>query len=167
MRANERAFETLKRLEGKWEGASTDGKSIQLTYQIASKNSIVIEFYNHFYKGQKMEDEMVTVYHLNGDELMLTHYCTLGNQPRMIADLTQEQSDTLQFNYVNATNLPHTDCLRMSGVTFHFEGDDRFKQTWYWCGKKAYIAPHNRSDDYDEIADDGLGKDTFTFVRAS
>jgi hypothetical protein len=30
-------------------------------------------------------DEMVTVYHADGPDLVLTHYCLEGNQPRMRA----------------------------------------------------------------------------------
>jgi hypothetical protein len=164
MNAHERAFRRLQRLEGEWRGGSPGGKEIRLTYRVASNNSIVIESYRHRYDGRDMDDEMVTVYHLDDGELVLTHYCTLGNQPRMKADL-DDAPDVLRFGYVGATNLSHPDCLRMSGVTFEFESEDRFTQTWYWCGAKAYIEPEHRSDDFDELPPDGPGEDTFTFMR--
>ncbi len=169
MRANIQAFERLIGLQGEWRGRSADGaKEIDLKYMVGSNRSIVIEFYRHYFKERHMTDEMVTVYHPNGDALMLTHYCTLGNQPRMIADLSGEFPDTLRFTYVDATNLTHCECLRMSGVTFQFQAPDRFRQTWYWYGKKKYVDPHHHSDDYEDLPDDGRpGEDTFDMLRTS
>lgn len=165
-KASQKAFDKLKALHGEWDGYSQDGaKQLHLKYMVASNSSIVIEFYRHIFKGKEVDDEMVTVYHPNGDELMLTHYCTLGNQPKMVADLTSGEDRILSFSYVNATNLTHNECLRMSGVRFEFLESDRFKQTWYWCGKKKYVDPNHHSDDYDDLPDDGLGEDTFTLIR--
>jgi hypothetical protein len=161
---NVRAFARLRALAGEWRGESGDGKEVYLTYEVTGKQSAVIERYRHFFKGQMMEDEMLTIYHLDGEQLMLTHYCTLGNQPRMQARI-DDAAGTIVFEYVGATNLPHPDALRMCGVTFEFHDTDRFRQTWYWDGKKCYIKPENRSDDYDDIPDDGLGLDTFTLMR--
>lgn len=157
------AFARLRALEGRWHGHSSDGKTIHLSYEVTGKHSAVIERYRHFFKGKLMEDEMVTVYHLDGEELVLTHYCTLGNQPHMRAEL--EGDDTVAFRYVGASNLSHPDALRMTGLTFRFEDDDHFTQTWYWDGKKCHIRPENRSDDYDDIPDDGLGADVFQLER--
>jgi hypothetical protein len=166
MKSSERAFQRLMNLEGEWHGSSSDGaKELRLLYVVASKKSVVIEFYKHYFKNEEMEDEMVTVYHPDGDKLMLTHYCTLGNQPRMVAELEDEDADVLRFSYVGATNLSHADCLRMSGVAFKFYGNDSFEQTWKWCGKKAHIAQEHRSDDHDDIADDGPGEDMFRMYR--
>jgi hypothetical protein len=168
MKANLRAFKKLCELQGEWSGTSFDGaKTLNLRYVIASKGSVVIEFYRHHFKNRDMDDEMVTVYHPDGDSLMLTHYCTLGNQPRMVADLEGDYLSTLAFAYQSATNLTHHACLRMSGVTFHFEGENRFRQTWFWHGNKTYIEPDHHSDDYDDLPEEGPGQDTFTLVRVS
>jgi hypothetical protein len=163
---NVRAFRRLRALAGEWHGHSSDGKAIYLTYEVTGKQSAVIERYRHFFKGKMMEDEMLTVYHLDGEDLVLTHYCTLGNQPRMRARIDDAaEPKTIAFDYVGASNLPHPDALRMCAVTFEFLDDDRFRQIWFWDGKKCYIKPENRSDDYDDIPDDGLGSDTFMLER--
>lgn len=164
----ELAFQRMKSLAGDWAGQSSDGKDLRLTYKVASKESIVIEFYKHFYQGVWMEDEMVTVYHLDEGDLVCTHYCTLGNQPRMKAVV--DDPDRVRFEFVGATNLLHPESLRMSGVDFHFVDDDHFTQTWYWYGKKRYVAESNKSDDFDEIEDEidpeTPGRDVFTLARA-
>ncbi|HYG47065.1 MAG TPA: hypothetical protein VD846_03900 [Allosphingosinicella sp.] len=163
MQTAQQAFEKLKSLAGRWKGSSSDGKEILLTYEVTGKDSAVIERYRHSWKGEVMPDEMVTMYHLNGDELMLTHYCTLGNQPRMRANLRID--DDVAFEYIGASNLPHPDALRMTGVAFHFVDEDHIVQTWKWDGEKRYIRPENRSDDFDDIPDSGEGVDTFHLTR--
>lgn len=159
------AFQRICALAGRWHGRSTDGKAIYLSYEVTGKNSAVIERYRHFFKDVLMEDEMVTIYHLDGDALVLTHYCTLGNQPHMQARL--DEPDTVAFEFVGATNLSHPDALRMTGVTFRFQDADHFTQTWFWNGKKCHIRPENRSDDFHDIPDDGLGEDVFSLERVA
>ena len=157
------AFEKLKSLAGEWHGTSPYGKDIRLTYEVTGKDSAVVERYRHYWKGKLMEDEMVTLYHLSGEDLVLTHYCTLGNQPRMQADLSIPED--VVFEYTGASNLPHPDALRMTGVAFHFINGNEMTQTWKWDGEKKYIRPENRSDDYEDIPDSGEGVDTFTLTR--
>ena len=36
------------------------------------------------------DHEMLTVYHLEGNDLVLTHYCAMGNQPRSTNRLEAE-----------------------------------------------------------------------------
>ena len=74
------AFEALKGLAGDWTGTLLDeGKSkpASVRYEVTSGGSAVKETMN---PGAK--DEMVTMYHRDGDGLVLTHFCAIGNQPR-------------------------------------------------------------------------------------
>ncbi len=76
------AFERFKGLAGDWEIVSTKDESqhgkIASRYHLTAGGNAVVET---VFPGEEME--MVTVYHRDGDQLMLTHYCHLGNQPRM------------------------------------------------------------------------------------
>ncbi len=74
---------------------------------------------------------MVTMYHLDGGKLMMTHYCSAGNQPRMVAEPSADPN-TLTFKYLDATNLKSPDDGHMSGLTVTFDGPDRFSQEWLW-----------------------------------
>ena len=48
--------------------------------------------------------EMVSVYHLDGADLVMTHYCVLGNQPRMKAD-PKSPADKIHFTFASGTKV--------------------------------------------------------------
>ena len=87
-------------------------------------------------------EAMVTMYHLDGDRLMMTHYCSLGNQPRMRAKKMAKDDKTLSFAFVDATNLTSPKDSHMHNLVFAFKDDDHFAQEWtMWKeGKTEHIA---------------------------
>jgi hypothetical protein len=109
------AFEKLKALAGVWKAVGSDYK---ITFEVASAGSIVIE----------REGDMVSVYHLDGDTLMMTHYCDLGNQPRLRAT-NFTSSNALTFDFVDITNLKvgqgHID-----GLTTQWLDNGNIKEIW-------------------------------------
>src|SRR5713226_971817 len=66
------AFARLKTLVGEWEADTKMGKA-HVSYELIAGGTAL-----------KMP-AMLTVYHLDGERLLLTHYCMAGNQPRMQA----------------------------------------------------------------------------------
>ena len=48
---------------------------------------------------------MATVYHLDGQDLMLTHYCSIANQPRMKASSVTQNGSRIEFDFLDITNL--------------------------------------------------------------
>ena len=48
--------------------------------------------------------EMVSIYHRDGGDLVMTHYCVLGNQPRMKAD-RNSSADQIHFQFAGGSNL--------------------------------------------------------------
>ena len=83
----------MKALEGKWVNVDDNGKPTGKTveYRLTAGSGTVVET---LMAGTP--HEMITVYHMDGDSLMLTHYCMLQNQPRMRA-LPSETTDVIQF----------------------------------------------------------------------
>ena len=75
--------------------------------------------------------EMVTVYHLDGGDLLLTHYCAAGNQPRMKLD-AQSPQDQLVFKFAGGTNLDPQRDMHMHEGSIKFLDDDRIQ--WNWQG---------------------------------
>lgn len=105
------AFEQLKALHGTWEGeaqlegAEPEAGTTTHTFRVSSAGSVVMET-----MAPGTEHEMINMYHLDGDDLVVTHYCASGNQPRMrLAEVTDD-GRTLRFVFDGGSNLdPATD----------------------------------------------------------
>lgn len=119
-------FEKLKALEGDWKDMR-DGHPVEINYKVMSGGSAMVETLM-----PKGEPNMVTVYHLDGDKLMMTHYCSAGNQPRMLADVSSGEADELNFEFIEATNLKSSTEGYMVGLKIVFDDRDHFKQVWTW-----------------------------------
>src|SRR6516162_4262898 len=77
-------FEALKKRAGDWVEVGKDGKptdKVVSSIRVTSAGSAVQET---LFPGS--DHEMVTMYHRDGADLILTHYCALGNQPRLRAE---------------------------------------------------------------------------------
>ena len=77
-------LEKMKKLVGTWLAADKDGKptdQVASIIKVTAGGSIVHET---LFPGQPQE--MVSIYTVNGPDLIMTHYCVLGNQPTMKAD---------------------------------------------------------------------------------
>lgn len=97
------AFEKLKTLAGTWVAAGTDGKptdEVVSVIKVTAGGSAVVET---LFPGQP--HEMVSVYHLDGPDLVMTHYCAVGNQPRVKLDPKASTAAKLVFKFAGGTNL--------------------------------------------------------------
>lgn len=118
-------LEQLKAMAGDWEGQTPEGTRVHVSYQVISGGSAVMEI-----RAPEKEPTMVTVFHLDGDSLMLTHYCSVGNQPRMSADAFRDGH--LDFHFVDVTNLEEPSAGHMHGLSVRFEGPRKVTQVWTW-----------------------------------
>ncbi len=122
-------LDRFKALKGTWE-ADMDGDSTFETtveYSVIAAGSAVAE---KLFPGT--EHEMITMYHMNGTELMCTHYCAAGNQPRL-KGATVEGTDgaaTVTFTMKDITNLATPEAMYMNGVTFTFAKDRTVTSVW-------------------------------------
>jgi len=84
---------------------------------------------------------MATAFHMDGDRLMLTHYCVAKNQPRLEATSFEDGGRTVVFTYVDGGNIPNRDRGHMDKAIFRFEGPDRMtsRWTWYQDGKEKWM----------------------------
>ena len=132
-------FDALKRLAGEWTGKMKHGDAeheAAVTYKLTAGGSALEETI-----GAGTEHEMVTMYHQDGDDLVLTHYCMLGNQPRMRAE-RGGSADKLAFKFTGAGNLKSEKAPHMHDMTLEILGDDHIKANWtmYKDGKPAETA---------------------------
>ncbi len=130
------ALAPLHSLIGDWTGTAQDGKVIRASYQFTSGGTSLTETL-----APEKEPAMTTMYHLDGNRLMLTHYCSLNNQPRMRANDYQAGDKTLTFTFVDATNLASPSDPHMHQVIFAFQDHDHFTQTWV-LSKDGKDMPH-------------------------
>jgi hypothetical protein len=90
----QKSFDQLKTLAGSWEGHVTtlppqpeiDGKPVQLTLRVTSMGNALL----HEMTGAGRPDDPITMLYLDGDRLMLTHYCDAGNRPRMTGKMSPD-----------------------------------------------------------------------------
>jgi hypothetical protein len=129
-------LEQFKQLAGEWVGKGKHGDmdhDIRVVYKVTSGGSAVVETID-----PGTEHEMVTVIHADGDALLLTHYCMLGNQPHMKA--TPKAGDSkVAFEFVKATNLKSDKDPYIRSATFTFVDKDTLKTEWthFNDGKEA------------------------------
>jgi len=78
------SFEALKSLAGEWRGNDTMGHQAEIRFRVTrGGTALVSELVEPNHQAQSLEDDMITMIHLDGDRLLLTHYCGADNQPRM------------------------------------------------------------------------------------
>jgi hypothetical protein len=116
-------MERLKSLVGTWEGKDEQGNPIQLSYKLVSDDNTLVETLDN--AGHK--ESMITVYHIDGDKVMLTHYCSVGNQPRM-KEVSSDAS-SISFSFVDGTNMKSGD-PHMHELTIRWIDADHIVQEW-------------------------------------
>jgi hypothetical protein len=138
------AFEQLKSLAGEWQGHSERNGKERLVYEIVGRGSAVMERYAD--EKSSSVDSMLTVYYLDGSRLLLTHYCVAGNQPRMAATHFDPVKGDLDFEFLDATNLPDAAAGHMHNFHFRFvDRDHVFVGSDFFSGDKLKFA---ESDPY-------------------
>jgi len=128
-----RAYENFKAAAGEWEGHSTKGWTERLNLRTIAGGSCVMEM-SQFAHGPD-DDGMVTMYHMDGEHLMLTHYCMARNQPRMRATEISEDGKSVIFTFLDGTNLPSRNSGHMDKAVFHFDGPDAMRSQWTFYAK--------------------------------
>jgi hypothetical protein len=117
-------FDSLKALEGTWEGKNSQGEPLKVTFRATSGGSALLSEI----QGMKAEN-MVSMIHLDGDRLLMTHYCGAGNQPRMKATLAPD-GKSIAFDFVDATNLASADAGHMQHVVFAMPDSTHHTEEW-------------------------------------
>jgi hypothetical protein len=104
--AGGRMFNRLQSLVGEWEGTfewsqgRTGSGPLKVTYYLTGNGSALVE---NLIMGDV--PTMTTVYHLDGADLRMTHYCAAQNQPRLKATRIDEPAGVAEFSVVDVTNV--------------------------------------------------------------
>jgi hypothetical protein len=86
---------------------------------------------------------MVSMYHLDAGQLVLTHYCGLANQPRMrLVKASGGNPVELRFDYAGGTNIDAAKDQHMHGGTLTLRGPDRLEAEWALWNKGKQTGSH-------------------------
>ena len=131
-------IDRIKALAGEWE--MVDNSPVPLppgahaaTFTVSSNGSVVREI---MFPGE--DYEMTNIYHMDGPDLVMTHYCAVGNQPRLRA-VAATPDGPIFFDTDSVTNLASPDDHYMGQMPLEILTPDRIRQTWrsYVGGKLA------------------------------
>jgi hypothetical protein len=100
----QKSFDKLKTLAGSWEGQVTtipqkpeiDGKHMQVSLRTTSMGNALM----HEMTGEGRPDDPITMLYLDGDRVLLTHYCDAGNRPRMVGKMSPD-GKTVEFDFLD------------------------------------------------------------------
>jgi hypothetical protein len=134
-----KSFVRLKTLAGTWEGPVTttpkmamvkmdptldkmDG-TLKVSLQVTSSGKTI----THEMSGSGPHVNPVSVVYLDGDRLLLTHYCAMGNRPRMSGKM-QPDATTVKFDFVDVDG--GTENGMMHDAAFTFIDADHHNEDW-------------------------------------
>jgi hypothetical protein len=115
-----KALGEIKALTGNWNGTfqwtggRNDSGSMNATYYVTGNGSAVVE--NLMNESTPV---MTSVYHLDGGDLRMTHFCGAQNQPRLKARRIDLDHGAIDFEFVDATNLRSPDAPHVHGLELH------------------------------------------------
>jgi hypothetical protein len=95
-------LEKMKKLVGTWVEADKDGNPTDTVVSVIKLTAGGSAIHETLFPDQPME--MVSVYTADGPDLAMTHYCMLGNQPRMKA-AAKSPANQLIFQFAGGGNL--------------------------------------------------------------
>jgi hypothetical protein len=116
-----KALGQIKALNGNWSGTFQwtggrhDSGSMNATYYVTGNGSAVVE--NLMNESTPV---MTSVYHLDGPDLRMTHFCAAQNQPRLKARRIELDHGAIDFDFVDATNLRSPDAPHVHGLEIRF-----------------------------------------------
>jgi len=118
-------FDRLKTLVGEWNVTAPDAKPFVSSFRLVSNDTALEETFEN-----EKDRQMVTLYTADGNRLALTHFCSMGNQPRMETPGVTHDSNEFAFAFTGATNLASADDMHMHQMTLKIDDSDHFSETW-------------------------------------
>ena len=131
----QKSFDKMKTLAGSWEGrvttvppqAEMEGKAMQVTLRVTSMGNALM----HEMTGAGRPDDPITMVYLDGDRLLLTHYCDAGNRPRMEGKLSSD-GKTAEFEFLDIAG--GTQYGHMHHAVFNLIDPNHHIEEWTYMG---------------------------------
>jgi len=123
------SFALMKSLAGNWEGKSNMG-DVKVSYRLTAGGSALMSEIQSEMEGKS--EDMISMIHLDGGRVLLTHYCAAGNQPRMQATLSPD-GKSVTFDFVDGTNITSSQPGHMQRVIFTFVDENHHTEEWHFA----------------------------------
>ena len=132
----QKSFDQLKSLAGSWEGA-IDGKPMQISLRVTSRGNALI----HEMKMAGRPDDPITMFYVDRDRLLLTHYCDAGNRPRMAATVSPD-GKTVDFHLLHVANFNSKQGGYMQHAVFTTLDANHHTEDWTFLAQGKLINAH-------------------------
>jgi hypothetical protein len=119
-------MESLKKLVGTWQGKAKMGPQevpVTIVYESTAGGTAVLE---RLFPGTP--HEMTSVYTAEGDKVVMTHYCAMGNHPKMT--LKRADAKGLAFEMAGTDGLGAAKEPHMHAMTVSWVDADHIRETW-------------------------------------
>ena len=126
---SEEAFERLASLKGEWTGEQ-EGVKIRVIYTLTANGSALMEEFR-----PESGRVMITMFTVDGDRLIATHYCSAKNQPQMVTSAITDVQKPLAFSLDRITGLKSPDDWHNTSLTMIQEDDNHLAQEWTYQSK--------------------------------
>ena len=134
----QKSFDQLKTLAGTWHATITtdppmremgNGAIGDVSLRVTSRGNALVHEMGETGKPDDPTkyDHPVTMFYLDGDRLLLTHYCDAGNRPRMAARVSPD-GKTVEFDFLDVAG--NTQYGNMQHAVFTFIDANHHTEDW-------------------------------------
>ncbi|WP_323799258.1 hypothetical protein [Parasphingorhabdus sp.] len=116
------SFAQMSALVGDWKREGTDGSKFHIQFELTAKDSVLIERW-----VSRGKTHSLTLYHRDKADVVATHYCPQGNQPRMRMT-TPDGASKIRFDFWDATNLVNPTDSHQHSLSFDLSEPGRIKR---------------------------------------
>ena len=127
-------FDHLKSLTGTWEGKASDGNAMKVVFRPTSGGSALLS-------EILGKENMISMINMDNDRVLMTHYCAVGNQPRMQASMSPD-GKIITFTYVDATNLAGPKAGHMDRLVITNPDADHHTEDWTFVEQGKEMKEH-------------------------
>jgi hypothetical protein len=139
----QKSFDQMKSLAGSWEGVVTtvpphpemEGKLMKVSLRVTSMGNALM----HEMTGAGRPDDPITMFYLDTDRLLLTHYCDAGNRPRMVGTASPD-GKTVGFEFLDVVGT--TKYGHMHHALFTVIDADHHTEDWTWMAGDKPVQAH-------------------------
>ncbi|HBE71905.1 MAG TPA: hypothetical protein DDW52_27500 [Planctomycetaceae bacterium] len=131
-------FNQLKEFEGQWRIAEP-ARSVVVQFEVIANGSVITEMWR-----MPGERSSLTIYSMDGNRLLVTHYCPQRNVPRLVC-AGQDKYGVYRFEFLDGTNLQDRKASHMHAAWLQIMSKDSFirNETYIENGSKFVADEHN------------------------